>query len=457
MPLAEFTANFPVSPEALFDWHALPGALQRLLPPWAGVRILSEKGSFADHRVVLSVPVIGPLRWNWVAQHSDCVRGKLFRDSAVSGPFPKWVHTHEFFADGDGCRLRDSIDYEPPLGRVGRLLGQRFVANMLRRMFRFRHARTAQDLARHAEFADRGRLRVVISGASGLIGTMLRAFLTTGGHEVRTLVRREANQADGEIQWDPSRGLLNAAALEGVDAVIHLSGRSIAVPNWTAAKKADFLRSRVDGTYLLAKRLSQLANPPRVMIAAAATGIYGDRGDELLTEDASPGEGFIPDLCRQWEEATAPARDAGIRVVHLRIGVMLSALGGALPQMLTPFRLGLGGPVGTGRQYLSWIGCDDLLGVFLRSLFDERLSGPVNVVSPQPVTNAELTVTLARVLRRPAMLSVPAGAVTLLLGEMGRTLLLESARVVPSKLEAAGFRFLRPSLVETLRWELGLD
>ena len=456
MPLTEFTAKFPVFPEALFDWHARPGALQRLLPPWSEVRVVSETGSFADRRVVLSVPVIGPLRWKWVAQHSGCERPRLFRDSAVSGPFPKWVHTHEFFADADGCRLSDSIDYELPLGPVGRLLGEGFVVDMLRRMFRFRHARTAQDLARHAEFADRRRLRVVIAGASGLIGTMLRAFLTTGGHEVRTLVRRQPNEAEAEIRWDPSGGLLDAAALEGVDALIHLSGRNIAVPNWTEAKKADFVRSRVDPTCLLAQALSRMANPPRVMIAAAATGIYGNRGDELLTEDSLPGEGFIPDLCRRWEEATAPASNAGIRVVNLRIGVVLSALGGALRQMLTPYRLGLGASAGTGRQYVSWIGSDDLLGVFLRCLFDDKLSGPVNAVSPKPVTNAEMASTLARVLRRPAVLRAPAGAVSLFLGEMGRTILLESSRVVPSKLESAGFQFLRPCLDDALRWELGV-
>jgi uncharacterized protein (TIGR01777 family) len=353
--------------------------------------------------------------------------------------------------------LRDSIEYELPLGRVGSLLGEGFVANMLRQMFRFRHARTGQDLARHGEFAQRTRLRVVISGGSGLIGSMLRAFLTTGGHEVRTLVRREANQAVGETQWDPSRGLLDAAALEGVDALIHLSGRSISAPHWTAAKKADFVRSRVDGTRLLARTLSQMADPPRVMIAAAATGIYGDRGDALLTEDASPGDGFLPDLCRQWEAATTPAREAGIRVVNLRIGVVLSALGGALRQLRTPFQLGLGGPVGTGRQYLSWIGSDDLLGVFLRCLFDERLSGPVNAVATHSSTNAEMATTLAAVLRRPAVLRVPAGAVSLLLGEMGRTLLLESARVIPAKLETIGFQFLRPNLADTLRWELEVD
>ncbi len=203
MPLAEFIASFPVSREALFDWHARPGALQRLLPPWAGVRVLSESGSFADHRVVLSVPVMGPLRWKWVAQHSDCERGKMFRDTALSGPFPKWVHTHEFFAEGDGCQLRDSIDYELPMGPVGRLLGEGFVKGMLRRMFGFRHARTAQDLARHAEFADRKRLRVAISGASGLIGTMLRAFLTTGGHEVRTLVR--GSRIKTNVRFDGTR------------------------------------------------------------------------------------------------------------------------------------------------------------------------------------------------------------------------------------------------------------
>jgi uncharacterized protein (TIGR01777 family) len=456
MPLARFTATFPVSPQAVFDWHARPGALQRLLPPWEKVRVVSESGPFADRRVVLSVPMVGPLRGRWVAQHSDCEPGKRFRDSALSGPFSKWVHTHEFFPEGDGCRLEDSIEYRLPLGALGRWFGDAMVRRMLQRMFRFRHARTASDLAAHAQYADRKPLRVLLSGASGLLGTMLRAFLTTGGHEVRTLVRREPDFAEAEVQWDPARGFLGAEALAGIDAVIHLSGRAITVPNWTPGKKADFVRSRVEGTSLLATTMARMPCRPPLFICASATGIYGNRGDELLTEDSPPGQGFLPDLCQQWEAATAPARDAGIRVVNLRIGVVLSALGGALREMLTPYRLGLGARVGNGRQYLSWIGSDDLLNVILRCLFDESIRGPLNAVSPQPVTMAEMSSTLAAVLRRPAFLRVPASGISLLMGEMGRTLLLESTRVAPAKVETAGFDFLRPALVETLRWELGI-
>ncbi len=320
--------------------------------------------------------------------------------------------------------------------------------------FAVRHQRTRDDLARHAAFARFGPQRVAVTGATGLVGSALAAFLSAGGHRVQRLVRRAA-VSHQEIAWDPASGCVDLAALEGVDAVVHLAGRSIAEGRWSPAAKTLIRESRVEGTRLMATSLASLKRPPRVLVCASAIGFYGDTGDREVDESAQRGNGFLPEVCEAWEAAADPARSAGIRVVHLRIGVVLSARGGALARMLTPFRLGLGGVVGSGSQGMSWIALEDLLGAIQYALFTESLSGPVNVVAPAPVTNREFTHTLARLLHRPALLPLPAAGVRLLFGEMGRALLLESARVLPRRLAESGFSHLHPTLEGALRAELG--
>ncbi len=298
-------------------------------------------------------------------------------------------------------------------------------------------------------------LRIAVTGSSGLIGTRLAAFLAACGHHVRRVVRRPPDPDADEISWDPTTGRIDAAALEGVDCVVHLAGESIAAGRWTQARKDAIRTSRVAGTRLLSETLAKLAKPPRTLIAASAIGYYGDRGDETLTEDSPPGTGFLADVCRQWEAATEPAKQAGIRVVNLRIGVVLSAVGGALAKMLTPFKLGLGGVVGSGRQYMSWITLDDLVAAVHHLIVTDDVSGPVNAVSPNPVTNREFTKTLGGVLHRPTILPLPAPVVRLLFGEMGQALLLAGTRAVPTKLQAAGFEFSHPRLEGALRHDLG--
>jgi uncharacterized protein (TIGR01777 family) len=341
------------------------------------------------------------------------------------------------------------------MGRVGDLLVGGLVRRQLGRAFGFRHMRTRQDLARHRRVAERGPLRVVLTGASGLIGTALSAFLSTGGHRVEHLVRREP-QARGEIAWDPARGTLDAAALDGADAVVHLAGEPVS-GRWTPQRMAAIRESRAASTALLATTLARLARPPRVFVCASATGYYGSRaGDETVDERSAPGDDFLAGVCRAWEAASGPAARAGIRVVHARIGIVLAAQGGALAHLLAPFRAGAGGVVGTGRQVLSWIALDDVVGALHHLLFADGVSGPVNLVAPAPVTNAELTHTLGRVLHRPTVLPLPAAVVRLLFGEMGESLLLGGVRVVPRTLEASGFRFLYPELDQALGAELGV-
>jgi uncharacterized protein len=298
-------------------------------------------------------------------------------------------------------------------------------------------------------------LHVAVTGASGLIGSVVTRQLEGEGHRVTRLVRHQARS--GEIFWDPAAGSLDPRSLEGTDAVIHLAGENVGA-RWTAARKARIRSSRVASTRLLSETLAGLQRPPQVMISASAVGIYGDRGEEVLTENSPPGDpahDFLVSVTEQWEQAAAPAKAEGIRVVHPRFGIVLSPHGGALRKMLLPFRLGLGGRLGSGRQWMSWISIDDAVDVLRHLLLDERLEGPVNVTSPEPRTNSEFTGILARVLSRPALFPVPEAALRLALGEMAEGTILSSARVIPSRLLEAGFRFGQPDLASALQQVLG--
>jgi len=297
-------------------------------------------------------------------------------------------------------------------------------------------------------------MKVLMTGSSGLIGTALRSFLGRGDHQVRRLLRTSSASHDA-TSWNPADGTFAAGVFDGIDAVVHLAGESIAGGRWTAARKTRILESRVTLTRELCEGLARLDTPPKVLVAASAIGFYGDRGNEVLDESAAAGDGYLPEVCQTWEGAVAPARERGIRVVHLRIGVVLALLGGALSQMLLPFKLGVGGVLGTGDQYMSWIALDDLLGIVLQALTDESVSGPVNAVAPQAVTNREFTKTLGAVLRRPTLFPVPAFALRLALGEMADALLLASTRVEPAVLGRAGFEFAYPNLEGALRHVLG--
>ncbi|MBI5486664.1 MAG: TIGR01777 family protein [Deltaproteobacteria bacterium] len=294
---------------------------------------------------------------------------------------------------------------------------------------------------------------VAVTGSTGLIGRSLCARLVGGGFRVRRLVRRAARRAD-ETSWDPSAARLDSAVFDGVDAVVHLAGENLSAGRWTRLRKESLLRSRVEGTGLLARTLAALPRPPGVLLSASAVGWYGDRGDEELDESSAPGSGFLADVCARWEAATEPARDTGIRVVLLRSGVVLSGDGGALPRMARPFRLFAGGRVGSGRQWVSWIAREDAVGAILHLLSAGEVSGPVNLVAPQPTTNAELSRAIGRALHRPCWLPVPRFALRLAFGEMA-DVVLGSTRVLPRRLTASGYAFRCPNLAATLATELG--
>ncbi|MEN8145930.1 MAG: TIGR01777 family oxidoreductase [Gemmatimonadota bacterium] len=292
--------------------------------------------------------------------------------------------------------------------------------------------------------------RVLISGSTGLIGSALSDSLRSSGARVATLTRSGGHDAPDAVRWDPTRAQIDSAHVEGFDVVVHLAGESVASGRWTDSKKARILTSRVEGTGLLAGTLAAAAVRPRVLVTASAVGIYGNRGDEWLDEDSPPGAGFLADVCGRWESAAAPARQAGIRVVHLRFGIVLASSGGALQRMLPPFRLGLGGRLGPGRQFMSWITLADAVRVILRVSEDDSISGPVNAVTPAPVRNIAFTRALGRALRRPTLAAVPAAALRLAAGSMADEMLLASQRVRPARLAAAGFEFLHPELETAL-------
>ena len=294
-------------------------------------------------------------------------------------------------------------------------------------------------------------MEIVVSGSHGFIGSAVVASLRASGHRVTRLARSKPTSGADAVLWDPVAGTVDLTQLQAVDAVVHLAGASIVSGRWTPRRKSLIRDSRVRGTRTLCEALAKLATPPRALLCASAIGYYGDRGDEVLTEDSPAGAGFLATVCREWEGASVSTAQRGVRVVHLRFGMVLSPAGGALAKMLPPFRLGLGGPLGDGRQYMSWVSLEDVLGAIHHALETEALRGAVNVVSPQPVTNRAFTRALGRVLSRPTVLPAPAPLLRLLLGELADEALLASARVMPTRLQATAYAFRHPELEGALR------
>jgi uncharacterized protein (TIGR01777 family) len=435
----------------VFAWHTRPGAMTRLIPPWQPMTVVAEAKSLADGQAILGLP--GGLRW--VAQHDpngyDPPRrfvDVLSSDGLRSLPprlVARWRHTHDFedVSDASSARTRVHDRVEAPVPGAA-----------LRSTFVYRHRQLADDLAAHRDAAGAGAasLVVAVTGSSGLVGSALVALLSTGGHRVIRLVRRTPRN-EGERLWDPQHPA--PGLLDGVDAVVHLAGESIA-GRFTDAHQTAIRASRIEPTRRLAELAGRTAGL-RAFVSASAIGYYGfDRGDALLSEESMRGDGFLADVVADWEAATAQAADAGLRVALVRTGIVQAANGGTLRLMRPLFLAGLGGRLGSGRQWLSWIGLDDLIDVYYRAIYDERLTGPVNAVAPIPVRNVDYTMALAHVLHRPAVLPVPSLGPRLLLGERGARELAEAdQRVMPAKLQALGHRFRQPVVEDALAHQLG--
>lgn len=293
-------------------------------------------------------------------------------------------------------------------------------------------------------------MRIIVSGSHGLVGTVLIKALEADGHEIYRLVRYAPN-SEKEIEWSPDRYSIAISRIEGFDAVFHLAGESIASGRWNVEKKRKIRESRTSGTKLLADALANLSAPPKTLLSASAIGYYGDRGEELLTETSPPGKDFLADVCVEWEQATEHAREKGVRVVNTRFGIILDKEGGALAKMLTPFRMGIGGRIGDGKQWMSWIALDDVIGALRFALSNESMNSPVNFVAPNPVRNAEFTKALGKALSRPTLFPIPEFGVRLAFGEMADALLLSSQRVEPAILKQSGYNFRYPDLNSALQ------
>lgn len=458
VPRFQSRLDLDVPLEALWRYHANPGAFERLSPPWQKVELVQRTDGIGEGQRLVMKLGRRPFRITWEALHGPMVPLSSFEDTQVRGPFSRWHHVHAFEGDAARSSLTDTIDWAPPLPPLGNV-GRCIVARQITRLFRFRHARTRLDLAHQTRTLPMDAqqtshpLRIAITGSSGLVGQALIPYLTTAGHEVSKFVRR-APRDPGEIAWDPVRNVLDPSSLDGLDAIIHLAGDSIADGRWSPQKKALIRDSRVLGTKTLVDALARAERRPPVLVSASAIGFYG-LGDEVHTERDGPGDDFLAGVCREWEDEATRAEALGVRVVKARLGVVLDPRGGALNKLVGPFKMGLGGKVGHGRQWMSWVALDDVVYALDHALRHKGLSGPINVVSPTPVTQSDFARTLGRVLARPSFMPLPGFAVKALFGEMGEALLLGGQRVLPEALLASGFEFAHPELEPALRMMLG--
>lgn len=460
----DLRSPIPAPRDALFAYHANEGAFERLAPPWERIEVIERSGGIREGARLVMRLRKGPIRIVWDARHFGFVEGERFCDAQARGPFARWVHTHSFHPgeSGDTSALHDHVDWALPGGVIGNAIGATIARRQLDRMFAFRHLRTARDLARRQRFADRARLHIVVTGASGALGSALVPYLAVAGHTVTRLVRREPRDDPAtvghEAFWEPGAGVIAQDVIDRCDAVVHLAGEPIA-GRWTEEKKRRIERSRVEGTRLIAESLARSMRADgrrRALLSASATGYYGDRPGEALDESSAPGDDFRSRVCVAWEDATGPARDAGARVVTVRIGNVLGAKTPLLARLLPVWRFGLGGAFGPGSQRWPWIGLDDLLGAMEHLLHADSVEGPVNLVAPSVVTNREFAKTLARALHRPALGVYPAWLLRSVFGEIAEEALLSDQAISARVLHDAGFEFLTPTLDECLRWELGL-
>jgi uncharacterized protein (TIGR01777 family) len=442
-----------------FDYHTREGALERLVPPWSILTVTSHEGNIKNGAMSTFKVRLGSIGFHWKATHFGYVQDWQFQDKMVKGPFQIWIHTHSFTPDKIGqCKMEDKIAYSPPFGKLGTMLLNKTIQHNLNQLFHYRHRILRNDISLWKLAEGIKGQKILITGSNGLIGSSLIPLLAAAGeHKVTRLERPSSRRNDirsRSLFWDPSSDKVNLKDLEGFDVVIHLAGENI-FGRWTDSKKQRILGSRVKSTRLLCDSLIKLANPPSTLICASATGFYGNRGNEVLTEESKPGFGFLSEVCREWEESTQIAKDVGIRVVNSRFGVVLTPKGGMLQKLLALSRFGLGLRFGHENQYISWVSIEDVIGSIFYSIINSSIKGPVNVVSPYPVTNLEFSNTLTSIMKSKIMLPISQKLATMMLGELADSTIASSTLVVPKKLSLAGYRFINPDLEDSLRLLLG--
>lgn len=441
--------DFPA--EEVFAWHLNPGAIYRMIPPWEKVEVLSDVKSPEEVNSVLTLrSKMGPFSILWKIKHAQFQEGESFTDIQIKGPFKIWKHVHKVYPKDDAtCEWEDEIHFASPLAFL-----HSWIERKIKKTLKWRHQRLRNELMMKRRYKTKS-MRVLVSGTSGLVGQEVTTFLKSQGHEVVPLLRKgKSEKKEKGIYWNPKKGVFKKKDFEGFDAVIHLAGKNIA-HLWTKKHKRAIFTSRCRDSWLLSQILLRVNSPPQVLICASAAGFYGDRGNDVLTEDSPKGKGFLADVCEKWEEATKGIEKRKTRGIHTRFGIILSSKGGMLGRILPLFRMGLGAVVGSGKQYVSWISLDDVVYGIYHAVITKDLEGPVNFTAPSPETNRSFSKKIAHFLHRPLFLRIPASFLKLTLGQMAEEMLLPSVRAVPDKLKGSGYEFVHPTLEDSLQWELG--
>jgi len=472
----EKSIELPVSQVEAFGYHARPGALDRLVPPWESVEVIKSANSILPgSEVLLRASILG-IRLDWLARHDRYDPPNLFSDVQVYGPFASWVHTHSFSAiETNRCTLTDKIDYELPLGAIGKLFGSGIAFKKLDALFRFRHRQTFEDLTfgnMLKNFTKGESKTVAVSGCNGLIGKSVCSLLTVLGHRIIKLDRSQdsspitntavsilnsdSRPIVSKTPWDPKNGLLRPEDLDGIDAVIHLAGKGIGDSRWSESVRNELISSRVDATEKLTSQLARLSNPPKAFVSASGVGIYGSIGTSVADESFPVADDFLGELVSNWESASSILDTCGTRRCFGRLGIVLDPRSGALAKLLPVVRWGVGGRMGNGDQYWSWISKEDAASAFLWLALNPSCSGPYNFVGGAD-TNRQFTQTLASLLSRPAFLPAPSFALKIALGEMADSLLLTSTNASNQKLLSSGFQFRSTSLEDAFQHILGLQ
>lgn len=448
-----YRSRYSVPVETLFGWHEKPAALERLNIPWAPYEVVQSSRSILNGSTVeLRLPVLGPIRTTMKVMHEGYEKGVQFQDREIKGPFRSWLHTHRFSSESPTSSiLEDTISYSLPAIVPDFGLATRHVEAELNRTFWYRHQILSREL--EVDPLPQRSLSIAITGSSGLIGQSLIPSLSTRGHRVIRILRQP--QPITHALWNPATGELQTEPLEGIDALVHLAGENIAKGLWTTQRKELIRSSRVDGTKRLVDALGKMKNPPKTLVMASAIGLYGAQRKEPVDETTDRGDGFLADIVEAWEAAARPALDAGMRVVFLRFGVVLSARGGVLSLMMPAFKSGVGGPLGSGQQWMNWLSIEDVIRLIHTALSDPSYEGAYNAVAPAPVTNEQFTKEMGKLLKRPTIFRVPAPLLRTALGQMAEELMLANTNVIPRRLQERGFRFTDPTLETCLRLQLG--
>nr|MBA3750105.1 TIGR01777 family protein [Nitrosopumilus sp.] len=456
-----FVKQIQLSTDAtdVFDYHTREGALDRLMPPWSLLTLIKNNKDIKNGSVTILKLKLGPIGIKWIAEHLGYIQNRQFQDRMIKGPFRSWLHTHSFIpSDFDHCTMEDRIDYSLASGIARSKFINDLIQNNLNQIFYYRHRILKNDMTLRKLVRKNRRKKILITGSTGLIGSALIPLLKiVGEHNVTKMVRPSSKNIDNNLQvvkWDPDKEKIIINDLEGYDLIIHLGGENI-FGRWSNSKKQSLMESRIKTTRLLCNSIIKLTKPPSTFICASAIGFYGNRGSEILTEESSAGSGFLSDLCQKWEESTETAKSIGIRVINLRFGMVLTPRGGILQKLVKPSIFKIGLQMGSENQYISWVSIEDVIGSILYSIDDSSIQGPVNIVSPNPVTILDFSRILSSVLKNKIMIPLSKRLLKLAFGEFADSVVSSSSFVLPKKLSSIGYPYMNPDLEDTLRLLLG--